>query len=144
MRARTWGGPAVAVGLVLAGCGGDDGPTKAEYVREANAICKRADAASQRTARERIARLGGSPTREQLVALVREVALPSIEGQLRDLRALDRPKDDADAVAEIYDALDGEIAKVRADPALAVAGNPFAGSSAKAHAYGLDACGRTQ
>lgn len=109
---------AVALAVAVAvGCGGDDdgeGPSKPEYVRRANAICKRFNDQVERRAERAFA---GIRDESQLTpARARgflEDALPDYERQLADLRRLDPPEGDEDAVKRIYDAGEAEGRKIR-------------------------------
>jgi hypothetical protein len=148
MRGRTGGIALVAVAMAFAGCGGDDdngssgsGPTKAEYIAKADAICQAGDDAINTASKS----LGSSPTEAEVTTFLTGTLLPNIEGQLKDLRALEPPKDDKDTINAIYDALEADVAKAKADPAtLNVAGSksPFADANAKAQAYGMKVCGK--
>lgn len=143
MRSRMFITSALGVALLLAGCGGDDAPTKAEYITKADAICKKGDAASQKDAQAKLSALGSSPTKEQVASVVSEIVLPNIESQLKELRALDKPKGDGDTIDAIYDDLDAGLKRAKADPAATVASttSPFADATAKARAYGMKDCG---
>lgn len=142
---------ALALGLVASGCGGSDdsssdatttpSPTKAEFLQKGNAIC---DAANAQLQADFEALGTNQPTQAQLEQVVADKLVPSVEGQIADLRALGAPDGDEDQVKAILDAAGAGIAKVKADPAL-IASNgshdPLKESNELANAYGLTGCG---
>lgn len=150
MRSRMFATPLVGLALVLAGCGGgsdDSGPTKAEYITKADAVCKSESASSEKATNDAVAALGtDSPTDEQLGTVVTSTILPQLEKQVAALKALEKPKDDADAIDDIYSELDKAIAAGKSDPtslaSSAGGSNPFDAANAKAKAFGLKECGK--
>jgi hypothetical protein len=142
---KMWAG-AVVLALAAAGCGGssdDNAPSKAEFARKANAICAKGnrtiDAAAKRTFTTK-----ATPPVSKQIAFVKKDALPSVEKQVSDIRALTPPKGDEDRVNAILDAADQAIAKTRKDPLLATQEgkkDPFAPANKLARQYGLKTCG---
>ena len=143
----------VTPALLLAGlatlasaCGGGSDtpagpPSKAEYVRQANAICVQLGVAAEELARTTF---GEEPrARGQLNAY--SSASERIEaGKLAELRALQPPAGDAATVAAIYDAMEralGSIPPPGAGPGTA-AREPAALTAfqRRAGAYGLTNC----
>jgi hypothetical protein len=130
-----------AITLLMAGCGSSDDNDKAlsksDYLSQGNAICKKGNdtinAAGQK--------LGESATKAQQTAFVTDTIVPAVETELKDLRALNAPEADADKLSSLYDQADAALDKIKATPALALAGDPFAAVNAKATAYGLTECG---
>jgi len=148
MRSRMIATPLVGLALVLAGCGGseDEGPTKADYIKTADAVCKKASDAGEQATNTAVSALGtDSPTPEQLSTVVTSVVLPQLDTQLAALRALEKPKDDADEIDAIYAALEKGIAAGKADPTTLASdsggANPFDEANEKAKAFGLKECG---
>jgi hypothetical protein len=128
--------------MVVAGCGGDDdkGPTKAAYITKADAVCKAANDKLTKAAAD----IGASPTAAQVKTFAAQTAVPNLEAELKELRALDRPKDDKDTIGAIYDALEDAVGKLKSDPSVLTGQtNPFTEANAKAKAYGLKVCGAT-
>jgi hypothetical protein len=145
-------GLVLAVGLIAAGCGSDDSnddsttsstPTgteastelsKADFVQQGNAICQEGNAA--------IAQAGeaaGQPGTPEFDAFVTDTVIPSVQGQIDDIRALGIPADDADEVNGILDEAQTDLDGVKADPSQ-LQGEPFAEVNAKLKAYGLTDC----
>jgi hypothetical protein len=129
--------------MVVAGCGSsnDKGPSKADYIVKADAICKTGNDAINAGVKS----LGQSPSEADVTTFLTGTVVPNIEGQLTKLRALDQPKDDKDTINAIYDALEADIGKAKSDPATLNASgstSPFADANAKAKAYGMKVCGK--
>jgi hypothetical protein len=142
MGRRIGGVALVAIAITIAGCGGSDdkGPSKADYIAKADAVCKSGDDAINAGVKA----LGDSPAEADVTTFLTGTVLPNIEGQLTKLRALEQPKDDKDTINAIYDALEADIGKAKSDPAVLNASgstSPFADANAKAKAYGMKVCG---
>jgi hypothetical protein len=151
----------LAVAAVAAGCGGggsstssggesssDSGsaPTKAAFIKEADAVCKVADdelnVELEAFATENGITQKKQPTKAQQIQGYEDVVLPNIKQQSEELGELTPPEGDEDAVGEIVDGLDEGVEEAEADPEQLVEGkNPLAGASSKARAYGLKVCG---
>ena len=133
----------VACALVAAGCGGDDdeGPSKADYIAKADAICKAGDAKIEAAT----SAISDPSDQAAVLEFVTATLIPNIEGQIKDLKALDKPKDDADTIDAIYADLDGALAKAKSDPSALLTAeggaSPFATANDKAKAYGMKVCG---
>ena len=114
---RTTSACALAVaGAVMAGCGSDEDEalSKPEYVKQANAICKRFNSKVERQAQKAFA--GIRDESELTSAKARgflEAALPEYEQQLEALRELKPPEGDEDTVNRIYDVGAQEGRKIR-------------------------------
>jgi hypothetical protein len=144
MKGRIRGAALMALALAAAGCGGDDdkGPTKAAYIAKADAICKASDAKIEAAAGQ----IADPNDAEAVKAFVTATLIPNVEGQVKELRALDKPKDDADEIDAIYDAVEAGVAKGKSDPASLLSAttgvSPFADANTKAQAYGMKSCGQ--
>jgi hypothetical protein len=148
MRTHHFAAPLVGIALVLAGCGGGDdkGLSKADYIKQADAICQKGDDATNKALQAALQALGtDKPTDEQQAKLAADVAVPNVETQLTALKALGKPKDGGDEVDAMVKALEDATAKVKADPTLLTndgsSESPFADANAKAKAFGLKVCG---
>src|SRR5215207_1712935 len=132
---------ALGAPLALAACGGDDdadNPTKAEYIAQADAICKKGDDQIDAEAQKQFG--NQAPTEAQVNTFLREVSLPNIEQQRDDLKALDKPEGDEDELDALYESLDKSIETAKnTDGPLDQA--TFAETNKKAQAYGLKECG---
>jgi hypothetical protein len=145
-----------AIALIVAGCGGGDDSTtegdasltKAEFVKQADGICKEANSELtvefQKFSKENNLPEGKEPTKEQGEELVEEVLIPNVQQQSEDIRELGAPSGDEDRVAAILDALDQGIEEAEEDPAalLDAQDDTFDKANELAADYGLKVCGR--
>jgi len=101
--------PSVVTALTLAfafsACGGDDGgPSKSEFIEDADAICSEA---SDRA--EELARQGFSdpqnPTPEEVLAIVEQL-IPLQRETTADMRALDKPEGEEDEIDSLLNQAD--------------------------------------
>lgn len=143
---------AVGITVALAGCGGGEGgdaslstespPTRAEFVKKANAACGRARAGLEEREREFEQRSAGRALAPG-VDMVHFVFLPTIEAQVKLLQGLKVPQGDEERVDAILDAerftIDA-LAVMPKVPSVAWAERHFAKADRLLRAYGLDAC----
>jgi hypothetical protein len=130
--------------VVPAGCGSDkndNAPTKAEFLKQGNAICTagnhKIDAAGKKTF------ANGKPTAEKLNAFATKTLIPNIQSEITAIGNLTPPKGDEAQVKKIVASAQAALDKGKADPALLTANNagPFAKSNKITTAYGLKVCG---
>jgi len=119
MRVRAAGAvAALALAGVAAGCGGGDGGgdrlTKAEYIAQADAICKAAN--------EKIDALGEPASLEEVAALATS-AIEIQEGSLAELRALKPPEEDEATLNEAYALVEQQVEVGKKVKAAAEAGD---------------------
>ena len=136
--------------LVAAGCGGDDEDslTKAEFVKQANAICTAGDEEINQRLESFLKEnepSGQRLTDAQLTEGAEEVLLPSLRKQVDKIAALGTPSEDGEEAEEIVQGAEEALEEVEDEPALAAPQtgdrNPFAEVNEKAREYGLDVCG---
>jgi len=140
----------LATGLIAAGCGdGNDdessdtgtdaatAPTKAEFVAEANEVCKQGNAELEAAGEETFK---GKPTQADLEAFVTDTLVPNVQGQIDDIRALGIPEGDEAVVNGFLDDAEGVLDDLEADPSLLDKGDPFAAVNKELAAYGLTTC----
>lgn len=149
MRAPTVTFAAFAVLLAALagfGCGGDDGSasalTKAEFIREADGICKKGEARIEVGAEEFAKEHEGEQeTQAQLKALVAEVVVPGIQAQAEKLAELGAPEGDEETIEEMIEAVEKGAAELEANPLAGMEGKaPLSDASKLARAYGLEEC----
>ena len=151
---------ALAAGLVIAGCGddddettsgttteatdstdtGDDAPTKADFIKEADAICADADQALADVALEQYPE--GPPTGDDAVAFAEDVFIPNLQGQHDDLAALTPPEGEEDAFADLLEQLQTGIDEIADDPEGFVETDALEDASVAASDFGLRSCGQ--
>jgi hypothetical protein len=121
---------------VLAACG-DEGITKADYVEQANAICKVATAAGKQVQ----SGLTGSSSREQIISMTRDEAT-IIQAQYAKIRDLGYPKGDEKTLKAIFSEAESALAKIKADPikSLESGQDSLADVTKRLKAYGLTTC----
>lgn len=135
--------PAAVLGLIaalsFAACGSssDNAPTKAEYIKKADAICTKGNQQIDAEAKKTFGK--NQPTQAQLSAFDKKTVLPALDQMLGDLRALDRPKGDDAAITAMYDSLDSAIQNGKKN---GITDATFKDANQKAIAYGLKVCGK--
>lgn len=131
----------LGLGLVAAGCGGDDEPeplTKAEFTTQANKICSDGNDELEAAAEE----LGDAPSEEEIEEFVTDTVLPNIKEQHDDLADLAAPEGDEDEVEAILAALQDGIDTIEDDTAGTITSgeDPLGEASELAGEYGLTEC----
>lgn len=133
---------ALVTAMTAAGCG-DDGPSKAEFVKKADAIC--AKTSKQTTAQAQQLTSGGKPTSAKLEKFINDTALPGVKKEVGEIDKLDTPKGDEDKIKAITDEVRSAADKTKANPSALLAnsasGSPFAKADKLAKDYGLKKCG---
>ena len=131
--------------LAGAACGGDDGVSKADYLAEAKEVCQQGSQALTKASNEVFAKVppGQTLSPEEIQNFVRTTVVPTIRDQIRQLRAIEPPKDDKVHVEEIYGALDKGLDELEKAPAKLTDGsNVFAEADTLAQKYGISVCAR--
>lgn len=140
----------VVVGIALsvtgAGCGSSSPAplTKAEFVKQANAICR--DGRSRKTTAifnfMKTHQVGKS-TRALEEKADTEIAMPPIQRMNEELRELAAPRGDEDKVNAIVDAFEAAVKSQEQNPGVVIAGSrdPFHVANLLAIKYGMNKCG---
>jgi hypothetical protein len=138
---------ALAIAAIVAGCGGDDETTelsKAEYVKKANAACKKIglESSGELTAYLSKNAKDGSLSQAQQEELLGNVVIPSVEKQIDMLEELGIPESGEAPVGALIDELERVVQTAEEDP-LKVAGEsaPFGKAETVADEYELEFCG---
>jgi hypothetical protein len=136
---------ACVAALTLAACGSSyKGLSKAEFVRQAVAICTKSDAKIAK-----IASIGNSPTIKQVKDSYAKQLLPLLNDEVDQLRALKPPKADREQVLKIFDdlskGLDQASAEINALKSIKELGSlatppALKAANAEAKAYRLGTC----
>jgi len=159
----------LALGALIAGCGGGgsssggstatagesesggsgdaggEGSTKVVFIKEADKICRAADAklaeeVADYAKKHNIPITEEGPSKDQEIELFHAVVLPNIARQAEEIAALTPPEGDEAKVEDITDTLSAEVAE--AEEADGVPGEgTLEGARKKAKAYGLRNCG---
>ena len=134
----------VALAVIAAGCGdsGEEALTKAEFVKQADAICKEHDKQVQVDFQSYIEE-SKTPPKDEGAKLIETVFFPNIESEIEELRELVPPEGDEDQVTEMLDATEAGLEKAETEPdrILTLEANPFGDAKQLATDYGLKVCG---
>ena len=128
-----------SISFSLVGCGGsEDQLTKAQFLRQGNAICRQAGAEQME--------LAGHYKKGQVAPgeyeAVTAVFLPPMEKELRRLAALSPPQGDEKEVRAILKAIESGVDDAKADylDLFVKQTDPFAEANELARKYGFHAC----
>jgi hypothetical protein len=149
---------ALALGLLMAGCGGDDSNgsgqiaiegsslSKQQFIEKADAICQRriAEAHEDFEAFVKRTKLSSAPP-SKLKKLGNEVAetviAPPLERQIDEIREIGAPVGDENRVAAILTVIEEALEEGKAEPSEIISGAVFSRSGILARKYGLAVCG---
>jgi hypothetical protein len=130
----------LATGLLAAGCGGDDDElTKAEFIEQADAICKQGNKQVDAAA-EKIFTANQQPSKAELEQFASETLIPNIQRQVDEVRALDEPSEDEDQVNEFLDSAQSELDKGEQDPLYMTSQESFSKTNELGQQYGFKVC----
>jgi len=138
----------VVVGAALvAGCGGGGDettvetvtPTKAEFIRKADKICRNTREAIIDGSVPKIEKVVGTPKAQQVeFELISNVLIPALEKEVDDLRALGMPAGDEAEIETILKLTEGAIAEAKTEPETYAQGTSYReGSEHYGQAYQL-------
>ncbi|HEV2858411.1 MAG TPA: hypothetical protein VGW80_08420 [Solirubrobacterales bacterium] len=144
----------VAIAMIAAGCGSSDDSTdstgsltKAEFVKQGNAICAKGEKeigeGFEEFAKENNLPKNKQPSQAQLTEAVEEVVLPTVSDEVESIRDLGLPKEGGKEADEVLKAAEEAIEKGEEDPAALASekNDPFADANKKARDFGLTKCG---
>jgi hypothetical protein len=141
----------VALAAVVAGCGGGDDTTdetatltKAEFIKQGDAICKKGNDQSEKEAEEFAEDNDFSlekASKDQLEEAVSEVLVPNLERQAEELAALGAPEGDEEKVEEIVVSLEDATGEIEDDPGVVFEGGVLDKPGKLAKDYGFKVCG---
>jgi predicted small secreted protein len=143
----------VASAMLVAGCGGGSDSsestsslTKAEFVKQGNAVCAEGNKEIEEGFEEFEKEHGSQskqPTKAQLTEAIETIVLPAVRRQVEGVKALGAPSGEAAEVEAITDAAEEALEKSEEDPASLTTekADPFAKANELANEYGLVKCG---
>ena len=144
----------IAIAAIVAGCGSssDDETsslTKAQFVAQADAICKKGNAEIESEVEAFQAKndLGENdePSKVQQAEVSETILAPNVTNQAEEIRALEAPSGDEDEISAMLDSLDEGVEEVEANPQAPFESNqpnPFGAANKLAREYGLKVCGQ--
>jgi hypothetical protein len=147
---------ACALALFAAGCGGGGDNTsstasltKAQFIKKADGICESAEekleSEFESFAKQHNLSEKQPPTQKESAEAAETILLPSIEGQVEDIRALGAPSGEEQKVEELLAAVEAGVEKGKQDPVAFIeeeGDNPLNKANKMAREYGLKVCGR--
>ncbi|HKF81555.1 MAG TPA: hypothetical protein VKB23_01185 [Solirubrobacterales bacterium] len=145
----------IALGALIAGCGGGDDTTgdetvtltKAEFIKQGDAICREGNEEIEKGfegyAEENDLPQNKEPSTEQGIEITETVILPNVQQQAEEIRELGAPEGDEDQVDELLTSLEDAVAEGEDDPEALFSGDtdPFADVNQLANDYGFQVCG---
>jgi len=132
----------LSVGLVAFGCGGgDDNLTKAEFLKQGNAVCKKGNDQIDKVANQTFGKK--HPSQAKLNSFATDTLIPVVQTEIDGISDLNPPSADEDQVNAIVDEAQAALDKGKADPSLLVSekSDPFKKANKLANDYGLKECG---
>lgn len=137
-----------ALSLLFAGCGGGDDETtssltRAQFIKQGNAICKKSEEEKGKAIRALISKLDPSKpiSQKRKEQLVVTVILPPYEQTTEDLKGLGTPEGDEEEVEDIIKEMEKAAKEAKADPGVAVTSvRQFEKANKMATSYGLTSC----
>jgi len=141
-----------AFAMLVAGCGsgGDSSEstsslTKAEFVKQGNAICAKGNKEIQEGFEEFEQEVGSQkqPTKAQLTEAIETIVLPAVRNQVEGIQELEPPSGEEAKVEAITDSAEEALEEGEEDPASLTSekADPFAKANEMANEYGLTKCG---
>lgn len=144
-RAIVWPLAVLAVAaLAFGGCGGDDEEaslTKAQFTKQANAICEKSsdERVAEFRARASVKGLSGDQQREEAVV---EAFIEPFKEMIGELEDLAPPEGDEDEVEAIFDEMKQGVSDLESDPLVVFESEEkmFNNANKLATEYGLTDC----
>lgn len=137
---------AVLVAALISGCGGDDDSTttatvsKAQFVKEADAICKKTELEQEKLVNKYYVRLNPNELKAKGEKLVRLAALPPLQTQAEELSELPLPEQGEKEAKAYMKAFEAGLQEAEEDPKSLLEGKAFADAEAQAAKVGFKVC----
>lgn len=135
------------VGLPIVGCGSDSDGTidQATFAKQADAICKKISGRMSAETKAAVARESfgqGAPDGRVLAKIVREIAVPALETELREIQELGLPEGEEQQAETFFAALRQAIDTGRTKPAAFASGQsiPYEAAEVAGRKMGLTGC----
>jgi hypothetical protein len=146
----------MVVALIAVGCGSSDDSTtdstasltKAEFVKQGNAICKEGnaqfDSEFEQLAEEKDLKEDQPPPQAVLDEAAETILVPGISKQIEELRALGTPEGDEGEVEDLLTNAEEALEEAEEDPSVLTEdedAGPFVQVNQEVREYGLTVCG---
>jgi hypothetical protein len=141
----------VVIALIATGCGAGGSSTtasisKAQFVKQGNAICtagnKRVQGEFESFANKSGLKQGEEPSQAEDKKIAETILLPSVSREVEEIKALGLPEEEAEGAEAVIESAEESIAAGEEDPAaLVTSEKTFAKTNELAHEYGLTVCG---
>ena len=139
----------LAAAMIGAGCGGSDDPeiTKAEFIKEVDAVCAKGNKQIETKFIDYVQstgfKVGQQPSEKQLEELLETLLIPTVEQETEEIEDLGMPKGDEQEVEALLAAIEEGREKAEEDPKSVIleTGVAFAKADELAKKYGLKVCG---
>lgn len=137
---------ALALGLLVAGCGGSDSGSidKAAFVEQAGSICEEVSGKIGAEAQSLGAKEGGKPgssPAKTSIKLVTQIAVPGFETELEEIRALGVPSEGKQQVEAFLTAMQKMIKVAETDPKSFIDNSsPYESVELAGRQFGLSSC----
>ena len=146
----------LAGAMLVAGCGSSDDNdsttalSKAEFVKQGNAICRKGneeiEEGFEEFAKEKNLGKNKEPSEADFEEAAETVLVPGVSKQIDGLRALGAPEGDEGEVDQLLTGAEEALEEIEGDPAKATEenGGPFVKVNKEAREYGLTVCGEEE
>jgi len=142
-------GALATLAMLIAGCGGGGGDTtmtltKAAFIKQGDAICKKGNVASGPEI-EKFTKENGftleKASEDQAEEVVTEVLVPNLQRQTEELDALGAPEGDEGEIDALIASLNEATSELEKDPSKYFEANALAKPIRLENAYGFKICG---
>lgn len=144
-----------ALALIVAGCGGGSDSTegttalsKAEFVKQGNAICakgsKEIEEGFEKFGKEQGFSKNKQPSKAELQEGIETIVIPKIQKEIAGIRALGIPAEEGAEAEAVLDAAEEALEEGEENPSLLLkeeSAGPFAKANKLAREFGLTKCG---
>jgi hypothetical protein len=142
-------GALATLAMLIAGCGSGAEDTtvaltKAEFIKQGDAICKKGNKESETEVEDFAKEKGFSlerPSKDQAEEVVTEVLVPNLQRQAKELDALGAPKGDEAEIDALIVSLEEATAEFEKDPTSYFEESALAKPIRLENAYGFKVCG---
>lgn len=145
-------GSAALLAVGIGGCGGGDSTTdtattaaltKAEFVKQANAICAEGNKETDAI----FASFDKGEPKAEAETVIENQFVPSVQQQIDEIRALGAPEGDEATVEEMLDLAQADLETIESEPGIVISGeeeDQFADFAKIGHPYGLTECDKAE